>query len=212
MYKSKWSDDDKNLVAEFTKQGYSLEEIAAEMEITRDEVKYLRQCTKSSSRRSNRELLKGSLEDVQARLIKIMQDSPIIGYAYFNSKDSDTPAATTYRKYFGSWENALRAAGRHTNENAGNDVINKFSMKPDRPTTVYLVEFEGFYKIGITQQTIKQRLGGRYPPYTIVMQIDTSLEEAKDIERQWLENVKHLQYTPTSFPAEGRGFTECFKV
>lgn len=212
MYKSKWSDDDKNLVAEFTKQGYSLEEIAAEMEITRDEVKYLRQCTKSSSRRSNRELLKGSLEEVQARLIKIMQDSPIIGYAYFNSKDSGTPAATTYRKYFGSWENALRAAGRHTNENAGNDVINKFSMKPDRPTTVYLVEFDGFYKIGITQQMIAQRLGGRYPPYNIVMQIDTSLEEAKAIEKTWLENVKHLQYIPTSFPAEGRGFTECFKV
>lgn len=199
---SKWSEEDKQLVVEFSNQGMGLDEIAAEMEITRQEVSYLRARTKYSSLNSYKDLYNGTIEEVQQRLIKIMQGATKVTYTYFNSKDSGTPAATTYRKYFGSWENALEAAG----------VSSVSALKEDRSTTVYLVEFEGFYKVGITQQTVHQRLGGRYPMYEIVMQIECSLKEAKEIETTWLKNVKHLQYIPPTFPVEGRGFTECFKI
>lgn len=136
------------------------------------------------------------------RLIEIMKAAPIVTYDYFNSKDSGLPAATTYRKYFGSWAEALAAAGIEQ----ANSV-----MKTNKPTKVYLVEFEGFYKIGITQQTVKQRLGGRYPAYKIILELEfDTLAEAKQIEKAWLEAVKPYKYTPNNFPAEGRGATECF--
>jgi hypothetical protein len=139
------------------------------------------------------------------QLIEIMQNAPVISYDYFNSKDNDLPAATTYRRYFGSWSAALEAAG----VSAANST-----MKPDRKTTLYLVEFEDqVFKIGITQQTIQQRLGGRYPKYTIILEIlfDT-LAEAKTAEKLWLQNIREFKFVPGNFPVEGRGFTECFKL
>jgi len=90
-------------------------------------------------------------------------------------------------------------------------VNNTYSQKADKPTKVYLIDFGDFYKVGTTQQTINQRFGGRYPKYSVVFFIETTLEEARGIEKQWLENVKHLKYVPDCFPVEGRGFTECFK-
>lgn len=109
-----------------------------------------------------------------------MQEAPQVSYAIFNSKDSGVPPATAYRKYFGSWENALKEAG----------VITTATHLEDKPTIVYLVEFDGFYKIGMTQQTVDQRLGKRYGPYEILLQITTSYEEAVKLEKQWLNNVK----------------------
>lgn len=138
------------------------------------------------------------------QLIEIMRAAPKVTYDYFNSKDNDLPAATTYRRYFGSWAAALEAAGIEQ----ANSV-----MKADRPTKVYLVEFDGFYKIGITQQTVKQRLGGRYPQYELVLELEfDNLESAKEIEKTWLDTVKPFKIVPTNFPAEGRGFTECFTL
>lgn len=199
----KWSDDDKNLVKECTLAGWSIEDIAAEMDISRNEVKYLRRHAGVSSKNSYKDLYKGTDNEIRDRLIKVMQEAPIVSYMYFNSKESNTPAATMYRKYFGSWEAALLAAG----------VANICTLKKDKPTILYLVHFlEGFYKIGITQQTVHQRLGGRYPKYDIVLQHHLSLEEAQKLEKLWLNNVKDFKYIPDNFPSEGRGFTECFKV
>lgn len=136
-------------------------------------------------------------------LVAIMRAAPTVTYDYFNSKDNGLPAATTYRRYFGSWTAALEAAGIEQ----ANSV-----MKTDKPTKVYLVEFDGFYKVGITQQTVKQRLGGRYPNYSIVLELDfPNLREAKEVENSWLEAVKPYKFMPHNFPSEGRGFTECFK-
>jgi len=138
------------------------------------------------------------------QLIEIMKNAPIVTYDYFNSKDSGMPAATTYRRYFGSWSAALEAAGIEQSSSV---------MKPNKPTKVYLVEFDGFYKVGITQQTVKQRLGGRYPDYKIILELEfDNLQEAKKVETSWLEAVKHCKFVPTNFPLEGRGFTECFTL
>lgn len=197
----KWTDEDRELVALFADQGLGIQETADEMGITTSQVRYLRGSSRISTKGVYKHLYQGTEEEVKERLIKILQDAPIKTYTYFNSKDSGTPAATTYRKYFGSWSAALEAAG----------VVNYSNMQPTKPTTVYLVEFDGFYKVGITQQTVNQRLGKRYGNYTIIMQITTTLKEALEVEKRWLKNVKEFQYIPQDFPSEGRGFTECFK-
>lgn len=138
------------------------------------------------------------------QLIDIMRNAPIKTYDYFNSKDSGVPSATVYRRYFGSWGEALKAAG----VKQANCV-----MKADTLTRMYLVKFEeGYYKLGITQQSIKQRLGGRYPKYEIIWDIEyDTLASAREAEKECLEYVKPYKYVPTNFPIEGRGFTECFK-
>lgn len=180
-----------------SENGWTPKEIAVETGIPEETIKYWRKSWRHSLRNTYKDLYSGTDQEVKYRLIKIMQDAPQVTYNYFNSKDSNVPSATTYRKYFGSWENALEQAGIIT--------------KSDKPVRVYLVEFDGFYKIGITSQTINERLGSRYPKYTVVMEIVTTVEEAKQIEREWLVNVKQYQFIPTNFPSEGRGFTECFK-
>jgi hypothetical protein len=138
-----------------------------------------------------------------------MQEAPEVCYNYFNSANSGVPPATTYRKYFGTWTAALEAAGVVAKEAGGGRNV----QKEDKVTLLYLVEFEDFYKIGITQQTVDQRLGGRYPAYKILCTKEfNTLAEAKRVEARLLTEVKHKQYIPTNFPAEGRGFTECFKM
>jgi hypothetical protein len=92
------------------------------------------------------------------------------------------------------------------------DASYTYSQKPDKLTKVYLIDFGDFYKVGTTQQMIHERFGAKYPKYEVVFYIETTLQEAKQLESAWLANVKHLQYTPDCFPKEGRGYTECFKV
>lgn len=189
--------EDYDCAFTMSEMGWMPREIASETGIPEETVKYWRKSWNHNTRSNYRELYKGTDEEVKDRLIEIMQNAPQVTYNYFNSKDSGVPSATTYRKYFGSWENALDQAG--------------IVIKSDKPVRVYLVEFDGFYKIGITSQTVNERLGGRYPKYTVIMEIVTTIEEAREIEREWLNNVKPYQYIPSNFTAEGRGFTECFK-
>lgn len=197
-----WGYEDKECVRLLSAEGMSARDIEKETGIPLGTIHGWRRSWGITTKNKYDELYKGTVGEVQERLIKIMQEAPVVTYTYFNSKDSGTPAATTYRKYFGSWDNALSAAG----------ITNSCTMKPGKPTRIYLVEFEGFYKIGITQQTVHERLGGRYPPYKVIIDIETTLEEAKNIEKDWLKTVKPFQFIPTTFPSEGRGFTECFKI
>lgn len=85
-------------------------------------------------------------------------------------------------------------------------------MKENVLTTVYLLDFGDFYKIGITQQPLNKRFGPKYPPFQVILTLETSLMEARLIEKQWLEAVKEYKYIPDTFPQEGGGHTECFKL
>lgn len=197
MYKQ-WTEEEDQFIAVCTNQGWTAKEIATELD----------RSTSSVIARRNRLGLKGATgcpkKYTKEELIRLMKSAPIVTYDYFNSKESGLPSATIYRSYFGSWSAALEAAGIEQ----ANSV-----MKMDKPTKVYLVEFDGFYKVGITQQTIKQRLGGRYPDYRIVLELEfNNLREAKEVENSWLEAVKSYKFIPSNFPSEGRGFTECFKL
>lgn len=208
MYK-KWTEEDYELLRAMSLAGFSAREIHNETGWSEDTIKR-KKVQLGISTRKNSYNAKGRtpsenggrpMEYTKEQLIKIMQEAPVHTYNYFNSKESGLPAATTYRRYFGSWENALTAAGIPTNIS---------SMKPGRPTIVYLLDFGDFYKVGITQQSLKDRFRG-YPSYSVVMSIETTLEEARILEKEWLENVKEYKFVPDFLPAEGRGATECFR-
>lgn len=196
MYRH-WSVEEEEFIRVCTYEGWTAASIAAELD----------RSVYSVIARRNRLGIKGPKRGwekyTKEELINIMRSAPEVTYDYFNSKDSGLPGATTYRKYFGSWTAALEAAGI----TQANSV-----MKPNKPTKVYLVGFGDFYKVGITQQTVKQRLGGRYPPYKVVLELEfDNLASAKEVESSWLKVVKDYNYVPDNFPVEGRGFTECFK-
>jgi hypothetical protein len=141
---------------------------------------------------------KKSLSDQQ--LLDILKDAEDTREVAF-SPGNDRPSYLTYIKRFGSWNEALRLAGR--DKNLG-------GFDSTKPTIVYLVYFiaEDIYKVGITQRSISQRFTS-YPEYNVILyhEID-DLEEAKSLERTWLDNVKSLKHTAVSFSG---GRTECFK-
>lgn len=84
-------------------------------------------------------------------------------------------------------------------------------MPRNKSTIVYLVYFidEDFYKIGITQRTIKDRFYGQ-STYEVIDSINfDSLTDALILESEVLSNMKHSQYIPNSLKWGGK--TECFK-
>lgn len=199
---SKWTEEDKEVARLLLQQGLTARDVSVEIDIPEGTINGWKNIWAIRNKKSYKEIYSGTVGEVQQRLIKLMQEAPEVSYSYFNSSTSNVPPATTYRKYFGSWSAALDAAGL---------VVS--NQKGARSTKVYLVEFDGFYKLGITQQTVDQRLGGRYPEYKILGTIQfNTLAEAKKEEARLLGLIKEYKYIPTNFPVEGRGFTECFKV
>jgi hypothetical protein len=212
MSRNLWTEEELELLRLFSEQGMTAREIAEEIGRPLGSVNTKRRELGCKTTKKNyKHLYVGTVGEVQDRLIEIMRNAPVITYEYFNRADSDLPAATTYRKYFGSWAKAMEAAGVTTTNPELGYSDNKYCQKPNRSTTVYLIDFGDFYKVGITQQTIKQRFSGNYPPYTVILSLEMSLAEAKELEGKWLKVVKPYQFIPSNFPTEGRGFTECFK-
>lgn len=76
-----------------------------------------------------------------------------------------------------------------------------------KPTILYLVQFENFYKIGITQKSIKERFYGA-PKYTMVDYVSTDLDFAFDMEAIIKESVN--TFIPEIKWFERNGKTECF--
>ena len=83
------------------------------------------------------------------------------------------------------------------------------NMSASSPTTLYLVQFQGFYKVGVTQQKIKDRFNGA-PEYKVVDTLTTTLQEAWELEKFIKDSVQHMRFEPeqTWFVRNGR--TECF--
>lgn len=202
-----WAIEEEELLRLFVQEGMNSVQIANELDSTEYQVykkrKLMGLVNSKVKTKKYSNLYAGSDDEIRIKLIDLMRSAPRVSTDYFNSKESDVPVAATYKKYFGSWDNALLAAGISKS---------KCSLKEHLDTTVYLVDFGDFYKIGITQQSIQRRLDRRYPPYEVILQIVTSLKEAKELESTWLLNVEKYKYRPSNFPSEGRGYTECFKV
>lgn len=83
------------------------------------------------------------------------------------------------------------------------------NLSPSAKTTLYLVKFEDFYKVGITQQKIKDRFKGA-PPFILLDSFKATLEEAWELEKLVKSNVK--QYVAEHPWFERNGKTECFKT
>jgi transcriptional regulator len=83
------------------------------------------------------------------------------------------------------------------------------NMSISSPTTLYLVKFNDFYKVGVTQQKLKDRFSGA-PEYSIIDTMSTSLEEAWELEKAIKSVVESFIPGDTWFIRNGR--TECFKT
>lgn len=103
------------------------------------------------------------------------------------------------KKQFGSWSNAAAEAG-----------ISISGLDPSISTTLYLLDFGDFYKVGITQQSIKQRFYGVVLDYIVLDYLDTTLSEAKQLENELLKHIKQYAVRPEQL--KNNGSTECFKT
>lgn len=139
------------------------------------------------------------------QLIQALRTAGSMSQDMYNiyARDNNLPSAVTMVTHFGSWLEALEAAGV--------DDLGK-GVKPNEPTTTYLVHFidEDFFKVGITQRPLHLRFGG-YPKYdTILTHTFATLKEALEVEKLWLKNTEEYRYTPNQFKAYQGGHTECF--
>ena len=95
----------------------------------------------------------------------------------------------------------------------GSDYFKKNPEMRDKPCKLYLIEFEGdgehFWKIGLTRQTINQRINRiPYRPLSITI-IENTLETIFQLEKQIKRKYKHQRYLPKIYFG---GHSECFKV
>jgi hypothetical protein len=139
-------------------------------------------------------------------LLEILASSGVYTMEDFDRiKDKNIPCAHTFINRFNTWSNALELANVPPNKKG-------FLIK-DRETILYLVYFleDDFFKAGITQRSIKERLRG-YPTYEILIDISLSLTEALILEKKWLNSTSEYKYVPTTFPKYRGGETECFRI
>lgn len=112
------------------------------------------------------------------------------------NREIDEPSSGPIIKRFGTWTAAVEAAGI---------LRNLGVFDPDKLTIVYLVKFEQYYKLGLTQRTVAERLKG-FPPYTIIKQIELNFDEAWKLERKLLRYIEPYKIVG-NLP---NGNTECF--
>lgn len=120
----------------------------------------------------------------------------------FKTADN-SPNALYYavKKHFGSWSNGVIAALGDTNTGGLFDS--------DKTTIVYLLEFDDFIKVGITQQPLEKRFK-KFPQHSLIDSITTDLDNAKKIESSI--HKKLIKYSFNKIPPglDRNGYTECF--
>lgn len=198
----RWNNDDTECLKAMREDGWEVKDIAEEMGYSKSTIEYW-------IRKLNLLVHKKWTDDEDSLMIYLVTQGynnteccEILGRSMDNVK---------HRKMLLNLTKKYLTYTRIEKREVSADSSYRYSQKPDKLTKVYLIEFEGFYKVGTTQQSITQRFGNRYPKYEVIFYIEVSLTEALKIEKEWLNNVKHLKFVPTTFPEEGRGFTECFK-
>ena len=115
-----------------------------------------------------------------------------------SSGNPNLPNPKTIQERFGSWGEARKLAGVYSHVG---------TLQPHWPTILYLIKFDGFYKVGITQRTVRERFWG-YPEYELIDEVlYPDLESAYETEQEILSKVKLYEAIELS----GKGKTECFK-
>ncbi len=231
-----WTTEEEQLLSELREQGFTAKEIAEKLGRTKSSIdgkaRNKRSDTISNWSVKELEFLHSNIHNMtyleiatilNRGLESVKYASLKLGYSKSNIiQASDDELLDLVRKYkslsamdrnktqgepgshiiihrFGSWSKACDLAG------IGAVTSN---LVRDRPTIVYLVDFQEFKKVGITQQTIKERFYG-YPAYTILdYKIFSNPVDACTYERLLLDKLSGFSFEPKFFP----GKTECFKA
>lgn len=122
---------------------------------------------------------------------------------YVSCESCPTHLRSNIKRIFGTWTNALQEAG--ISGNIGGN------MCQNRVTRVYLLQFDGFYKIGLTQQQVKSRFSGA-PSYSILDVLETDLDNAVYLEKELKKTIAPMQYIAEHQWFIRNGRTECFKT
>lgn len=187
---NKWTEEEIELVKVCSELGWTAKEISVELDRSEKSIVHKRTNLGICIRKqySDKELL------------DILKNAENTGAEYF-MYTKGLPSVNTYQRHFGSWNNALEAAGL---------PLNTSSLLPNTPTTFYLIEFDGFYKIGITQNSIERRFPkSRYDKYKVLFKRTSDFEFVRDTEKYLLKYLEDYKYRPPGFAG---GFTECFKM
>ena len=125
-------------------------------------------------------------------------------YTRSNVKLSFTcPIGHLHSMTWNSWQGGCRCAP--CGQNGG--------FKPDKPGTLYYIRFDidgkSFYKIGITNQTIKQRFVREPLPYTVI-HTKTYLVGSMAYEDEQKILKEHANYKYKGYPILDSGNTELF--
>lgn len=128
-------------------------------------------------------------------------EKELIGFIKEYKTKENAPHPVVYKvvKKFGSWGKGLEVANMPKNQGG--------FLDPSKSTILYLIKFAECYKIGITQQTLKQRFAGS-PPFLVIDIYESELEEVLNLEREILNKV--TKKIPRDPWFERNGKTECF--
>lgn len=127
-------------------------------------------------------------------LVRKYRTQDNLNYNRLKSEPSSGPVI----QRFGSWTAAVEASG----------ILRKLGrFDKNKLTNLYLVDFGQFYKIGITQRTVEERLRG-FPEYKILGVLELDFDEAWEIERELLKTVEPYKI----YGNLPNGNTECFKA
>lgn len=186
-----WTELTEQLLIQRRAEGISFKAIATEigksLPATYQKAKELRDCGR----------LQGTF---QATTNKYTRKELIEVIQLYKSRDA---CPNKYRneivKQFGSWSAGLKEAGL-TSRIGG-------IFDPELPITLYLLKFDGFYKIGVTQRQIEQRFAGA-PSYTVLDQYCSDLDEIIALEKEILSKLERTLPSDSWFERNGK--TECF--
>lgn len=198
-----WTEEEELKFIQFRESGKDNKEIALLLGKTHDSVK------KKASEFLNAGIVSGISRKGKYKTGPTTKlDLPIsdlldIVREYVSCESCPTHLRSNIKRVFGTWTKALEEAGIPGN-------IGGNSCK-DRITRVYLLQFQEFYKIGITQQQIKSRFSGA-PRYEILDYLETDLDNAVYLEKELKKAIIKTQYIAEHPWFERNGKTECFKT
>lgn len=184
----KWTPETETELCNLHKEGLSYAQIADKLG-----------CSLDGAKKIGSKYIKAGLLDKRTQTPVPVEELFEALRRYKTRDAAPSPIVWKVVQHFGSWEKGLLAAQLPLNIGGVMDI--------NKPTILYLLKFDGFYKIGITQQTLKQRFAGA-PPFLVIDTYISDLSEIVELEKQILSNV--TQYIPTNPWFERKGKTECF--
>lgn len=157
-------------------------------------------CSLNAATTKGYELIQAGRLERHVRQPRVPREDLIKIIRHFQSRDA---CPNKYRhsinKEFGSWSAGLKAAGL-TSKIGG-------IFDSTKPATLYLLKFDEFYKVGITQRKIEQRFHGA-PDYVVLDTYCSDLDEVLSLEREILSKVERFEPKDRWFERNGK--TECF--